>query len=205
MDKEILDTYIDLKGSCLDETERKQVMEMLYEYKDVFSLRDEIRTCPNIEVNIEVTDNSPWFIRPYHVKEEDRVVLDKEMRMLCYLGILKEGLAILFLFLIGGLSHIENKLRKCQDSVQLVCKMEKNLYNDNIISICHPKTSNQCAKMDTFSNNSLIQVESTLLTIASIPSLYQEVLHMFPVILTDTIIVRYAFYNFLHIVTVMYY
>ena len=40
MDEEILDKYIDLKASCLDETERKQVMEMLYEYKDVFSLRD---------------------------------------------------------------------------------------------------------------------------------------------------------------------
>ena len=47
--------------------------------------------CQNIEVNIEVTDNSPFFIRPYHVKEEDRAVLDKEMRRLCYLGILKEG------------------------------------------------------------------------------------------------------------------
>ena len=43
-DKEILDKYINLKDSCLDEQERKQVMEMLYEYKDVFSLRDEIGT-----------------------------------------------------------------------------------------------------------------------------------------------------------------
>ena len=68
-----------------------RVMEMLYEYKDVFSLRYEIGTCPNIEVNIEVMDNSPFFIQPYHVKEEDRAVLDKEMRRLCYLGILKEG------------------------------------------------------------------------------------------------------------------
>ena len=91
MDREILDKYIDLKESCLEEIEKKQVMEMLYKYKDVFSLRDEIGTCPNIEVNIEVTDNTPFFIRPYHVKEEDRAVLDKEMRRLCYLGILKEG------------------------------------------------------------------------------------------------------------------
>ena len=90
-DKEILDKYINLQDSCLDEKERKQVMEMLYEYKDVFSLRDEIGTCPNIEVNIEVADNSPFFIWPYHVKEEDRAVLDQEMRKLCYLGILKEG------------------------------------------------------------------------------------------------------------------
>ena len=91
MDREILDKYIDLKVSCLDDSERKQVMEMLYDYKDVFSLRDEIGMCPSIEVNIEVTDNSPFFIGPYHVKEEDRAVLDKEMRRLCYLGILKEG------------------------------------------------------------------------------------------------------------------
>ena len=76
MDREILDKYIDLRNSCLDEIERKQVMEMLYEYKDVFSLRVEIGMCLYIEVNIEVTDNSPFFIRPYHVKEEDRVVTD---------------------------------------------------------------------------------------------------------------------------------
>ena len=73
MDKEILEKYIDLRDSCLDDSERKQVMKM-YDYKDVFSLRDEIGTCHNIEVNIEVTDNSPFFIRPYHVKEEDRAV-----------------------------------------------------------------------------------------------------------------------------------
>ena len=91
MDREILDKYIDLNDSCLEEIEKRQVMEMLYGYKDVFSLRDEIGMCPNIEVNIEVTNNSPFFIRPYHVKEEDRAVLDKEMRRLCYLGILKKG------------------------------------------------------------------------------------------------------------------
>ena len=90
-DEEILNKYINLKDSCLDEKERKQVMKMLYEYKGVFSLRDEIGMCPNIEVNIEVMDNLPFFIRPYHVKQEDRAVLDKEMRRLCYLGILKEG------------------------------------------------------------------------------------------------------------------
>ena len=82
-DKEVLDKYIDLQDSCLDEKERKHVMKMLYGYTDVFCLRDEISMCPNIDVNIEVTDNSPFFIRPYHVKEEVRAVLDKEMKRLC--------------------------------------------------------------------------------------------------------------------------
>ena len=36
-------------------------------------------------------DKSPFFIRPYHVKEEDKNFIDKEMKNLCYLGILKEG------------------------------------------------------------------------------------------------------------------
>ena len=66
-------------------------MDMLYKYKEAFSLRDEIGTCPNIEVEIEVTDKSPFFIRPYHVREEDKAIIDKEIKRLCYMGILKEG------------------------------------------------------------------------------------------------------------------
>ena len=66
-------------------------MEMLYKYREAFSLRDEIGTCPNTEVEIDATDKSPFFIRPYHVKEEDKTLINKEMKRLCYLGILKEG------------------------------------------------------------------------------------------------------------------
>ena len=36
-------------------------------------------------------DGTPFFIRPYHVREEDKRILDKEMKRLCYLGILREG------------------------------------------------------------------------------------------------------------------
>ena len=64
---------------------------MLYKYKEALSLRDEIGTCPNIEVGIEVTDKSPFFIRPYHIREEDKRVIDKEIKCLFYLGVLKEG------------------------------------------------------------------------------------------------------------------
>ena len=33
----------------------------------------------------------PFFLRPYHVREEDKNVIYKEMKCLCYLGILKEA------------------------------------------------------------------------------------------------------------------
>ena len=67
---------------------------MLYKYKVAFSLRDKIGTCPNIEVEIDVTDKSPFFIRPYHVREEDKKVIDREMKCSCNLGILKEGFSL---------------------------------------------------------------------------------------------------------------
>ena len=66
-------------------------MDMLYKYREAFSLRDEICTYPNIEVEIDVTNKSPFFIRPYHVKEEGKNFIDKEMKQPCYLSILNEG------------------------------------------------------------------------------------------------------------------
>ena len=69
-------------------------MDMSYKYKEAFSLRDEIGTCPNIKVEINVMDKSPFFVRPYHVREEDKKVIDKEMKYLCYLGILKDGFSL---------------------------------------------------------------------------------------------------------------
>ena len=86
-DKEILDKYIDLESSCLTRWEKQKLRNLIYEYKNTFSLRDEIGTCPNIKVEIDVTDSSPFFIMPFHAREEDKAILDKEMKRLCYLGI----------------------------------------------------------------------------------------------------------------------
>ena len=80
MDREILDKYVNLDNSCLTKMEKMQVRDILYKYKDAFSLRDEIGLCPNIKIEIDVTDKSPFFIRPFHANEEDKVILDKEMK-----------------------------------------------------------------------------------------------------------------------------
>ena len=79
-DREILDKYVNLDNSCLTKTEKMQVRDLLYKYKDAFSLRDKIGLCPNIEIEIDVTDKSPFFIRPFHANVEDKVILDKEMK-----------------------------------------------------------------------------------------------------------------------------
>ena len=61
-DKAIFDKYIDLDRLCLTESEKKQVMDMLYKYKEAFSLRDKISTCANIEVEIEFTYKSSFLL-----------------------------------------------------------------------------------------------------------------------------------------------
>ena len=64
--REILEKYINLDNTCLTEEEKNEVMDMLYKYKEAFSLRDEIGTCPNIEVGIDVMDKSSFLLD--HIK-----------------------------------------------------------------------------------------------------------------------------------------
>ena len=90
-DKEILDKYINVDNSCLSKEEKRGAMDMLYRYRNAFSLGDEIGTCFNIKVEIDVTDKSPFFIRQYHGREKDKEFIDKEMKQLYYMGILMEG------------------------------------------------------------------------------------------------------------------
>ena len=68
-DREILEKYVNLNNSCLSREKKKKVMDMIFKYREVFSLRDEIGTCLKIEVEIDITDKSPFFIRPYHERK----------------------------------------------------------------------------------------------------------------------------------------
>ena len=79
-DRDIVGKYIDLEKMCLTDKEKKEEIDILYKYKGVLSLRNKIGTCPNIEVEMDVMDKLPFFISHYHVKEEDKTLIDKEMR-----------------------------------------------------------------------------------------------------------------------------
>ena len=92
-DREILETTIDLSESCLTKAQCIEFLNVLEKYKDAFSLRDEIGLAPNIEVNLQLKDTTPFYIRPFSVKEEMKPKIDKEMDRLVKLGILKKGLS----------------------------------------------------------------------------------------------------------------
>ena len=69
-----MEKYIDLGNMCLDKEKKEEVMDIVYKYKEAFSLRDEIGTCPNIEVEINVTDKSPFLL--------DHIMLQRKIRKL---------------------------------------------------------------------------------------------------------------------------
>ena len=46
----------------ITDKEKGEVMDMLYKYKEAFSLRNEIGTCPKMEGEIDVTDRSAFLL-----------------------------------------------------------------------------------------------------------------------------------------------
>ncbi len=90
-DTQILREKIDLKGSLLSPREKERLMHMIFKYKTAFSLRDEIGECPNIEADIKIIDDSPFFVRPFKISESDKPFMDRQMERLVALGILTKA------------------------------------------------------------------------------------------------------------------
>ena len=65
-DQEILEKYVDLSDSDLSHAEKKSLYKVLLKCKEAFSVRDEIGLCPNMEIELELNDETPIFIRPFH-------------------------------------------------------------------------------------------------------------------------------------------
>ena len=62
------------------------------DFHDVFSLRDEIGTCPFTEVHLKLKDKTPFFVHPYPMREEQKKVIQQEIDRLEHLGIIQKGL-----------------------------------------------------------------------------------------------------------------
>ena len=83
---------LNLKDSVLYEKEKEEFLMKVEQFTDVFSLRDEIGTCPFIEVHLKLKDKTPFFVRPYPMREEHKKVIQKEMDRLEHLSIIRKGL-----------------------------------------------------------------------------------------------------------------
>ena len=90
--RQILEDKIKLEKSILPLEQRKEFLDMLESKRDAFSLRDEIGTCPYFEVRLQLRDETPFFVRPYAIREEQKALVQREMDRLERLGIIEKGL-----------------------------------------------------------------------------------------------------------------
>ena len=83
---------LSLKDSVLDEKAKEEFLTNIKQFTDIFSLGDKIGTCPFIEVHLKLKDKTPFFVRPYPMREEQKKVIQKEVDRLKHLAIIRKGL-----------------------------------------------------------------------------------------------------------------
>ena len=76
----------------LNKKGKEEFLKNVEQFNDIFSLRDERGTCPFIEVHLKLKDETPFFVRPYPMREEQKKVIQKEIDRLKHLGIIWKGL-----------------------------------------------------------------------------------------------------------------
>ena len=64
-DAEILRLKLNLDDSLLDEKGKEEFLTKTDDFHDIFSLRDEIGTCPFMEVHLKLKDETPFFVCSY--------------------------------------------------------------------------------------------------------------------------------------------
>ena len=79
---------LDLSDCALEEKGKEEFLAKTDNFHDVFSLRDEIGTCPFIKVHLKLKDETPFPVIPYPIWEEQKKVIQKEMDRLKILGII---------------------------------------------------------------------------------------------------------------------
>ena len=63
-DAEILQMKLNLTECLLDDKQKEEFLTKLDDFHDVFSLRDEIGTCPFIKVHLKLKDKTPFLCNP---------------------------------------------------------------------------------------------------------------------------------------------
>ena len=119
---------LNLKDSVLDEKGTEEFLTNVEQFTHVFSLRDEIDTCPFIEVHLKLKDEMPFFVRPYPMREEQKKVKQKEMDRLEHLGIIWKRLT--------GYSSPVFLVKWKNQNLYLVCS-DFHILNEKLVKINH--------------------------------------------------------------------
>ena len=128
LDETLMRKKINLDESILNEDQKEKVLQMLIDKKDAFSLHDEIGTCPFFEVRLQLRDETPFFVRPYPIRKEQKAIIQREMDHLKKLGIIEKGLT-------GYSSPVLLVKRKQQNLYRVVTDFR--VLNEQLVHINH--------------------------------------------------------------------
>ena len=115
---------LNLKDSILNKKVKEEFLTKAQQFTDVFSLRDEIGTCPFIEVHLKLKNKTP----PYPMREEQKKVIQKEMDRLKHLGIIHKGLT--------GYSSLVVLVKWKNQNLYRVCS-DFRILNEKLVKINH--------------------------------------------------------------------
>ena len=128
-DAKILRMKLNLTECSLDDKQKEEFLIKLDDFHNVFSRRDEIGTCPLIEVHLKLKDKTPLFVRPYPMREEQKKVIQKEMDRLEHLGIIQKGLTSYSSPFVLVKRKNQNLYKVCSDF---------RILNEKLLKINHP-------------------------------------------------------------------
>ena len=88
-DTEIIDRDIIFAHTPLNVDQQKQVKQLLLKYSNALSLHSEVGNT-NLTIDFELTDTTPFYIRPFTVSPAEKPIIDRELEKLVQLGVLQE-------------------------------------------------------------------------------------------------------------------
>ena len=127
-DEEILRMKVPLDKSVLSTAEKERLIKLMLQNHTAFSIRDEIGTCQYFKVKLKLRDDKPFFVRPYNIREDQKLIIQKEMDRLEKLGIIKKGLT-------GYSSPVLLVKRKQQNLYRVVTDFR--VLNERLVRVNH--------------------------------------------------------------------
>jgi uncharacterized short protein YbdD (DUF466 family) len=158
-EEEVIKQQIDLSNSILTVEEQAHVRQILQENRQAFSLYGELSSCPNFEANIELSNEDPFFIRPYFATESDKKIIEQELSKLVKLGILGIGhqayTSPVMLIAKKGTTekrvvtdfrHLNSRIRRINHPFPLLAETIKRIGNANtqVLSVIDLKSAFHC-------------------------------------------------------------
>ena len=91
-DMEILKLKVKPDNSILDKEQKENFYNIIHQNRNVFSMWDKIESCLQIQIHLKLCNETPFFVRTYPIREEQKSIVKQEMDRLENLGIIKKGL-----------------------------------------------------------------------------------------------------------------